>query len=366
MGLSTRSAGPVTRRSAPGEAVTVPLVSVCIVTGRRARLLDACLESLGRQVDAPPFELLVCADADHDVAATVHARFPDARVALVDKSLPGAARNLLIEEARGDLLLFLDDDVVFEPHLLRRLAELAEAHPDASVFGGPNLNPPRSSAFQRVQGAVLASIVASGPVRRRYGEHPPGPADERFFVLCNMAVRREAMLPFATDLVCAEENAVLAEMSRRRLEMRYDPGLVVYHERRDTYRGFVRQMFKYGRGRGQVLARDRRSIRAAYFAPPALLAYLALAPWLSLVHPIASVPVALYGLAVFAAALEVGRSLRHFRCVPLAALLIVTVHVCYGVGIVTGLFRRRRRITAPTPSWVGLPASFETPEPTSR
>jgi glycosyltransferase involved in cell wall biosynthesis len=336
-----------------------PLVSVCIVTGRRRRLLEVCLESLSAQVDAPPFELLVCADADHDVAAAVHAWFPDARVALVDKSLPGAARNLLVERARGELLLFLDDDVLFEPHLLRRLADVAAAHPEAAVFGGPNLNPPLGSTFQTVQGAVLASLVATGPVRRRYGEHPPGPADERFFVLCNMAVRREAMLPFANDLLCAEENALLVEMRRRRLPMRYDPGLVVYHERRGTYRGFARQMFKYGRGRGQVLTRQAGSVRAAYLLPPVWLACLVLLPALALATPLAFVPLALYLLAVLLGAAKVAHSLGRPLVLPLAAILVVSVHTCYGAGIYAGVLRRRRAPTAPVPAWIeatGAPA----------
>ena len=46
-----------------------PFVTICIVTGRRIPLLDACLASLQAQVDPPPFELLVCSDGDADVAA---------------------------------------------------------------------------------------------------------------------------------------------------------------------------------------------------------------------------------------------------------------------------------------------------------
>ena len=142
----------------------------------------------------------------------------------VDRALPGAARNLLVDEARGDLLLLpRRRRHPASPTLLALLAELADAHPDAGVFGGPNDTPPGSSRFEVVQGAAMASIVGSGPVRRRYGPHPAGPADERFFILCNLAVRRAAMVPFDPDLVCAEENAVLSEMSRSGVAMYYDP-----------------------------------------------------------------------------------------------------------------------------------------------
>ena len=149
-----------------GEA-GCPRISICIISGRRLPQLDACLASLAAQAEPPSFELLVCSDGDDDVADVVHRWFPSARVCFVEKALPGAGRNLLVAEASGDLLLFLDDDVTVEDDLLARLDRLATEHPEAGVFGGPNDSAPDSSPFQFVQGAVLASIVGSGPVRRR-------------------------------------------------------------------------------------------------------------------------------------------------------------------------------------------------------
>ncbi|CAN5720883.1 hypothetical protein BH24ACT3_BH24ACT3_09100 [soil metagenome] len=106
-------------------------------------------------------------------------------------------------------------------------------------------------------------------MRRRYCAHPAGPADERFFTLCNLAVRRAAMRSFSTDLVCAEENAVLSEMSSTGVRMHYDPARVAYHERRATWGGFARQMHKYGRGRGQLTRLAPTSLRPFHLAPSA-------------------------------------------------------------------------------------------------
>lgn len=325
-----------------------PRISICIITGRRLPQLDACLASVQAQVGAPPFEVLVCSDGDAEVAEVVHRRFPDARVCFVEKALPGAGRNLLVDEAAGDLLLFLDDDVTVEDDLLARLARLADDHPEAGVFGGPNDSALDSSPFQFVQGAVLASMVGSGPVRRRYGAHPAGYADERFFVLCNLAVRRSVMVPFSHELVCAEENALLAEMSARGIKMFYDPALVAYHERRPTLRGFARQMHKYGYGRGQLLVRERRTFRPAFLMPSLLLAYLASLPALVLAFgAIAGVPLAAYAAAVAAAAMWIGRTLRRPVDAVLAAVLVVVLHVSYGLGVLRGALARRGVVARP-------------------
>jgi hypothetical protein len=210
-----------------------------------------------------------------------------------------------------------------------------------------------------VQGAVLATVVGVGPVRRRYGAHPPGPADERFFTLCNLAVRRRAMLPFPAELVGGEENALLDEMSRAGLKMHYDPGLASFHERRPGLQQFARQMVKYGRGRGQLARRVPRTLRPAHVVPMLFVAYLALAPLLALlISPAALVPLLAYVVVLALGTLAVAARSRSLGAVPLGALLIVVVHLGYGLGVAWGLLRRMPR-PRPEPTWVDHRAARE-------
>jgi hypothetical protein len=259
---------------------------------------------------------------------------------------PGEARNSVIPKITADTVLFLDDDCVADPSLLRTLHDLTNKHPEAQVFGGPNLTPPKSSNFQFVQGAVLASLIGAGPVRRRYGPHPAAIADERFFILCNLAIRREALVPFEDDLVCAEENRLLNALAKSGATMVYDPGMAVYHERRASFRGFASQLFKYGRGRGQVTTRVPSSVRALYLVPAFLLAYLALSIPLALITPWALAPLVLYlgALALNGAGVAVG--VRRPGAFPLAVVLTAMVHICYGAGLYAGLVAPRTRVSS--------------------
>lgn len=326
--------------------MTGPVVSVCILSAGRTRQLDACLSSLVAQESAPESELLVCANDDDGAETVVRRHFPEATVIQTSRSRLGAARNRLIAEASGDLLLFLDDDVIVPPLMLHRLVELARNHPEVSVFGGPNTTPPGSTHFQRVQGTVLASIVTSGPVRRRYGHHPPGPADERFFTLCNMAVRRDSMRNFDSTLTGGEENHLLIEMSTQGLSMHYDPHLNVWHQRRPSLASFARQMFKYGSGRGQVMVRSPRHQRLEYLLPTLLLAYWLLLPILASINITAAIPGLLYLIAVGAASTKIAWRMHQPAAAPLACGLILTVHFLYAFGLVGGvriqLWRRLR------------------------
>lgn len=331
------------RASRDAFATPRPLISVCVVAGHSREALGAFAASLAEQSDPPPFELLVADSAHAGARQVVRRHFPDARIWDTRDRLPGSARNPLIENARGDLLLFLDDDVTARPNLLAELARMAADEPEASVFGGPNETPPGSSRFQVVQGAVLGSLVGAGPVSRRYGARHPGPADERWFTLCNLAVRREAMRPFADDLVCAEENAVLGELSRRGETMRYEPSLMVFHQRRDGPRSFARQMFKYGWGRGALMRRDPSAVQAAYLAPAGLIAYaMALATLSSLRTRAAAGPGVLYAALLAANSIRIARTLRRSGDAPRAAALTLLLHMSYGSGVIRGLLRPAR------------------------
>ncbi|MEY2433507.1 MAG: succinoglycan biosynthesis protein ExoA [Acidimicrobiaceae bacterium] len=334
-------------------------MSVCIVTARRVRQLERCLHSLRAQQDSPSFEVLVGADPDPDVVALVAAQTMDISVVEVagsdERPLPPAdKRNVLLARARGELLLFLDDDVIAAPDLLRRLVDSARDRPDFAVFGGPNLTPPNSSWFQVVQGAVLGSLVGAGPARRRYGSHPRGVAREPNFTLCNLAVRADAMVPFPPGMY-GEECATLNDLRRRGQRMWYDPQLAVFHERRPTLRTFLRQMYIYGRGRGRVMRQSFDKIRTLFLLPLALLMYLALLPLLAAISLFALVPLALYAAMVVAQAAKIAASIPgRWSTAPTAAFLVVSVHVCYGVGSVAGMLARPRvRETGPA-HWVDL------------
>jgi cellulose synthase/poly-beta-1,6-N-acetylglucosamine synthase-like glycosyltransferase len=305
--------------------------------------------------------LLVASDGERAVEQQVRRHRADAFVGLVRGAHPGAARNFLLDHATGRLVWFLDDDVVVRPGTLRRLIELADENPDAAVFGGPNLTPPGSTTFEGVQGAVLASVVGSGPVRRRWGRHPASWADERYFILCNLAVRRELMGRFVPELVCGEENALLAELARGGHRMRYDPAIAVFHARRSTLRGFASQMHKYGRGRGQVTRRRPSEAPAAHFAPAAFVLYLLVSPVLLLLAaPYLWAPFLVYGTAVATQSVKSATTLRRPTAAPLAALLIVVLHIAYGTGTLRGIaVRPQQRSRTGTAEFTELTAAAE-------
>jgi GT2 family glycosyltransferase len=120
------SASPLeaTSTSATGNPLDALLVSVIIPTRERPDALRRCLAALAAQdLDFDRYEVLVVDDSpDGSAQSTPWQTQGGMRLRVLQTNGRGAAaaRNAGAADARAALLLFLDDDVVPEPSLLRR------------------------------------------------------------------------------------------------------------------------------------------------------------------------------------------------------------------------------------------------------
>jgi len=148
-------------------------LSVVVPTRNRARRLRALLESLEAQDTAGSEIVIVDNASDDDTQAVVAAAGPNVRGIRLDAPRgPAVARNVGWRAARGDLVVFTDDDCVATPEWLATLAAAHARDPEAVVQGRTEPDPREVaglSAFSRSQ-------TASGP----------GP----WFQTCNIAYPR--------------------------------------------------------------------------------------------------------------------------------------------------------------------------------
>jgi GT2 family glycosyltransferase len=110
----------------------LPLVSVCLVHHDRPEQLRQALASLEAQ-DYPHFEIVLVDDGSTTVAA--RAFLAGLEPLFLSRGWPlvrqanrylGAARNAAARHARGEYLLFMDDDNVARPHELSTFVRVAE------------------------------------------------------------------------------------------------------------------------------------------------------------------------------------------------------------------------------------------------
>ena len=111
-----------------------PSVSAVIVTWNRREALRTVLDRLA---ELPVDEVLVVDNgSEDDTAELVRARGGNVRLLEQGSNLGIAGRNRAAREARGDLLLMLDDDAYPLPGAIEVLAERFERDPRLGVAGG--------------------------------------------------------------------------------------------------------------------------------------------------------------------------------------------------------------------------------------
>jgi succinoglycan biosynthesis protein ExoA len=256
-------------------------------------------------------------------------------------SQPSAQRNLAAAEAKGELLFFLDDDSQVAPGFL----EVAARHytdPGVAVVGGPSLTPDSDSPLQRAIGVAFASAVGGGGVRNRYRKSGQARrCGDSELILCNLSFRREVFLSHGgldARLYPNEENELMDRLLHEGFQLVHDPELAVHRSQRPNYRAYVRQMFGYGRGRGEQTVLSGK-LKPISLAPSFLLVYTLLLPFFC--RGLFALPMICY-LALVAVASLAG-AVGDPGLFPRLLLVFPTLHFVYGAGVMRGLCRPRFR-----------------------
>lgn len=129
--------------AAPAGAAALPKLSVVVPVLNGGSDFGRCLDALAASPASPAWELVVVDDGSTDGSADA-ARAVGARVLQTahPRSGPAAARNVGATAARGELLLFIDADVVVRPETIRRMVGAFGADPPpAAVFGSYDTRP---------------------------------------------------------------------------------------------------------------------------------------------------------------------------------------------------------------------------------
>lgn len=215
-----------------------PRVSVVVCAYNEERHIEAALASLQRS-DYPDLEVIVCDDGSSDTTPDIARRFPVTLLELRHVGL-SAARNAGIAAATGRIVAFLDADAACHPEWPYHLA-LSLEEPNVVATGGPNLPVPDAgfveSAVAKAPGGPIHVLVSDDRA-----EHVPG---------CNAAFRKaplEAVGAFDPVYTSAGDDVdVCWKLIDRDHQIGFSPAAQVYHHRRASVRGYLRQQRGYGR-----------------------------------------------------------------------------------------------------------------------
>lgn len=121
------------------------LISVVVPTRNRPRDVERLLPTIEQQT-RPPDQVIVVDQSAGDETEVMAKQVMGPRVAercvyVHDSEIKGvsAARNVGVSRSKGDVVVFLDDDVLLSPDCLEQLEKAFETNPDYAGIGGVEL-----------------------------------------------------------------------------------------------------------------------------------------------------------------------------------------------------------------------------------
>jgi glucosyl-dolichyl phosphate glucuronosyltransferase len=163
------------------------MLTIALCTWNRSTVLEKALHALTEMVRPAglSWEVIVVDNNSTDDTGGVLARFQD-RLPLrpVREATPGAshARNRAVSEARGEAILWTDDDAIVDPDWLAAYAQALTASPGVALFGGPirplfEVPPPAwlVEGWDSVSGAYAVRDLGPNPLALDTAHVPYGP-----------------------------------------------------------------------------------------------------------------------------------------------------------------------------------------------
>ncbi len=224
-----------------------PFVSVVIPTYNRPMPLTACLRALAA-LDYPSdrYEVIVVDDGGTPSLGPVVAPFrPLMDLKLIQGPHGGApqARNRGMDRARGELVVFTDDDCIPHPEWITELVQAWLQHPQAMV-GGRTYNLLTANPYSQVAQCIIDAA---------YAFSNQNPTHARFFTSNNLAAPRKDLMALggfdeAFRVHASEDRELCSRWLHAGRPLVYNHKALVGHIHPLCLRSFMELYFRHGRG----------------------------------------------------------------------------------------------------------------------
>jgi len=215
-----------------------PRISVVVCAYNSEGTLRNCFDGL-RELHYPDYEVVVVNDGSTDRTDEITEEYGFRLISTENQGLANA-RNEGLHAATGEIVAYIDADARPDPHWLAHLATGFMKSSHAGI-GGPNIPPPEDGEV-----AECVANAPGGPIHvllsDEIAEHIPG---------CNMAFWRSSLLAIGgfdpQYCVAGDDVDICWRLQQQGWTVGFSPGAVVWHHRRDSVSGYLKQQYEYGK-----------------------------------------------------------------------------------------------------------------------
>lgn len=265
---------------------------------------------------------------------------------------PSEKRNLGAQKAKGDYLVFFDDDSYPHKNYFKNATKLVEKNPQYAAFCGPCLTPSKDNSSQKASGLFWSSWLGSGGAGiYRNSVQKPRFVDD--YPSVNLIVKKSDFNlagGFDTSYWPGEDTVLCLNIIKKlNKKIYYHPSLVVYHHRRSVILPHLQQITRYAIQRGFFVKKfPETSFKLGYFIPSlfSLYLFLFLINILYLHKFLLNIPLYLYLSILLITLLIFIFQKNKVKTSLLATITIPITHIYYGILFLHGLSKKEVKFKA--------------------
>ena len=254
---------------------------------------------------------------------------------IISNALPSEKRNLGVNEACGNYLIFIDDDAFPNEQWIMNIEN--SINKNYEIVGGPGILPKKHNFFQKLVYIILISKFFTF-VSNRYFPEKIKIVNE--WPSMNFIIKKKLFIEiggFDNRYWPGEDSELCLKLNNLGKSIYYNPNIIVFHNPRSNIYSYTRQIFRYGLHRARLLVNNFK-IRDLFYLFP-LLNIIALLLIILFFQYFMIFIALFYAFIIFIAITEIKIKSKYSFIFIIPALLIVPLnHLTYSIGIIIGCF----------------------------
>lgn len=283
--------------------------SVIVPVYNRPDEIDELFSSLTKQ-SSKNFEIIVVEDGSKiDCKKVVEKYSNDLEIKYFYKEneKPAIARNYGVAHSSGEYVLFFDSDCIIPSNYFEKLDINLQKNP-IDAFGGPDAASPDFNEVQKAISYSMTSLFTTGKIRG-------GEVIDKFYPRSfNMGIKREVFDKIGgfpvTKMHPGEDMVFAIEIIKQGYKTKLFKDCYVYHKRRNTFKSFFIQVFRFGKVRNIISKIYPETFRIFYIFPTLFVCFVLFSVVGGIIWYVLALPLAAYIIVLFFDALIKNKSLK--------------------------------------------------------